>query len=735
MSFSQELKDFTASFQAGYKMVPSQTDEEYKRAQTEYQKALTHRVSASNPALDDALKSARIDSEKAHAEYYRGGGGGGGRGRSPAEDKYDWRSGLSPETMDDLNNGANTYADELEQDFAHGGQVAAIPDGQLDPNSGMQMRRQSRGEVPQGPWNPLRGNVPQLDPNSGMTQRAQSRGEVPQGAWNPLWGNTPQVNSPFGPLDSNSGMTQRRQARAELPQGPWNPLWGNTPQAQNPYANPYGRARPKAPTLGGKMQGIPSYAAGGVVDDEEAEGPAPEATENEAPSSVHALPLSTMQAIPENRMSDSPGKTSPDYAEPMVEDPNRPTPQGLGFSFAASTDAAKAGLEDVATRFGLNGAVPDPNKQQRGREAMENGIEAVDPKQLQEVDKAIGPAVSRLTEDQRNMARLAYVYEFFMKNGEQKRARNAAGDLVQTYRMISNRYGAIAKAAGAEGDIDGAVDAAARAYAYIPDGKDLKIQKNEKGGYVFTYVDSSTGKVIEKGVKSPEEVLQIVTKHGLNNFDELVMASGNKDEIGAMNTRKAAEAKAAPKPLSMKDRAAASKDIDGAWDEQFTDENGTVNAGATQKLAGPLKSAASGIYAGNEVSASDALEASMAILAVDPMNPGKTAFKMVGKPNDDKSKGEAIEIGGRRFMVPPDQFKRLMQIRQKRVDAADNDIAAVKARNAHIRQTNKDAGSFVKAAGDYALGDEKNGGKKSDEPVKTEVQGWWDKFSEDLGSE
>lgn len=281
---------------------------------------------------------------------------------------------------------------------------------------------------------------------------------------------------------------------------------------------------------------VPSYRYGGWVDEDWIDRPAGQATQRVSPPEPAQVAPS---AIP-SRAAPVP-EAAPVEPEARQEAP-RPSPPPPNFT-ATALEAAKAGIEEARVQVGLDGAVDTPDAARR-TEALQKGINSVDPKQLEEVDAAIsqgtGTDMSQMPVSQKNMMRLAYSYDFYTKNNMPKRAKAAAADLLQTYRLIHNRYIAIAQTAANEGDVDGAVDAALRAYAYIPDGRQVDIDKTEDG-YAFSYTDEETGKTISEALLSPDEILQAVTKHGMNSFDDLVLASGDKEGLKRMAEDRAEE--------------------------------------------------------------------------------------------------------------------------------------------------------------------------------------------------
>lgn len=449
MGFSADLRAFVQAFQAGYKLIPSQTDEEYKKAQTEYQKSLTEKLkwdqSPEMRALDLRERNAEVLKNEAYAKHY----GSGAAGPRPRVGDLEV---LTPEQQEELDKleGRVPFDPEVTEDFAHGGMFTGRFQGNRPAMAGM-------GAIPMSFMQGFDFRQ-MMDPNAWRNQAMQ-------------WGNRMQGAVPMRP---------------QRPEGQMRPAV--TQQVTPGFAAPMDNdgARPKARKYGGAIPGVPQYADGGAV-------------EETTPTGTGTLPQ--------------------------------------GFSLLAVEDAVKGGEEGINEMFGLNGAVGVPDGPRR-EEAKEKGVNAVDPKQLEEVDQAMG--IQNMPEDRRNLARLAGVWEFYQKQGMPKRAKNAAGELLQTYKMIKNRYEAIAKQAAEEGDVEGAIDAAVRMYAWIPDGKSVKVRRAKDGkNYVYSYVDDKSGKEVHKQLMSPEEILQEITSYGMTGEEDLAYAADDKEEISAIAATKA----------------------------------------------------------------------------------------------------------------------------------------------------------------------------------------------------
>ncbi|WP_431557867.1 hypothetical protein [Methyloceanibacter sp.] len=149
------------------------------------------------------------------------------------------------------------------------------------------------------------------------------------------------------------------------------------------------------------------------------------------------------------------------------------------------------------------------------------------PDQPDDQNEVIEPK-NPLSEDQRDIARMARVYRYYLSRGETAKAEGAARALLQVYRMMSNRFAAISAAALEGGELDATTRAALRAYAYIPDGRDVQLRKTSDGRIAYVYKDEQSGKVIGKGILTPDEMLAHVTAGGMRNLDDLEVAAGGR---------------------------------------------------------------------------------------------------------------------------------------------------------------------------------------------------------------
>lgn len=191
----------------------------------------------------------------------------------------------------------------------------------------------------------------------------------------------------------------------------------------------------------------------------------------------------------------------------------------------------KGGLTYGANQMGLG--------QQRGvgtaaqrQKAMDwqRGFGAIPPQELDAVKKAVDPE-GKMTEAQRNMMALGQVYQFQMNKGNPEGAQRAAFQVLQAYRLDAQRYASIAAHAAENGDLTTAAQAAVKAYANIPDGRDIAVFKDEDGKLNYSYTDAATGKTIVKGLLTPQQLAAQATGIAAGGFDKLILqAAGQRAE-------------------------------------------------------------------------------------------------------------------------------------------------------------------------------------------------------------
>ena len=244
--------------------------------------------------------------------------------------------------------------------------------------------------------------------------------------------------------------------------------------------------------------------------------------------------------------------------EPAVSGPAVGGPAVGGTSDTTDISARRRGPQSGLPQGGYNGIVSPAlvgdavrggyqygaqalGKGARGRaaaQAIAQGAGALSPQEMEMARHAVDPE-KKMTDSQRNMAALGSVYQFWANKGEPERAQKVAFQMIQHYRNATQRYAAIAAhaadIAGNGGDKDGtyanmAAQAAMKAYANVPDGKDMRLQVGDDGKIAYTYTDEN-GKTITKGLATPQEIGAAAMGLVKGGFDKaLLSAAGQREE-------------------------------------------------------------------------------------------------------------------------------------------------------------------------------------------------------------
>jgi hypothetical protein len=423
--------------------------------------------------------------------------------------------------------------------------------------------------------------------------------------------------------------------------------------------DPYGRAAEPEPieetpglAKGGAVpmprHMVRRYAnGGGVVEGHgwapEENNPMPHATRPET-----ALP-------PSNSFTAQPMSAPQPQAAPPAEE------LSPGFSYTAAIDAAQAGIRGMGVK----------------RKGIPDGKADADAATIEEIkatDRVVDPG-KRLSEAQRVMKKLAWGFEAAHQKGDPKAAGEVATSLMKTYKRLSQGYAQMGKTLEEKGDTDGALQAFVRAYAYIPDGREIKISKTPDGRFAYKYTDNVTGEVISKGIQTPDEMLAAASNGFMNRWEDLVTMGRDESKVPSEAVRSAiGGTNAAPDldkantvdeaklmqeahekrtaPAKLEDRTKASEAVEAAWIARATED--TV-AGPNDKM---IKAAASHITLKGNVTPDEAIDVAEALSGKVPYQVVETGDMMTVRVND------------RNVTVPKDQFIQLVSLRTRTEDAA-----------------------------------------------------------------
>ena len=130
----------------------------------------------------------------------------------------------------------------------------------------------------------------------------------------------------------------------------------------------------------------------------------------------------------------------------------------------------------------------------------------VTPTDMQALYKKVDPG-NKLSDGARNVAALGAIWKYDVAHNDLTDARNAAADLLQHYKLMSQRRAAIIAALD-HGYLDGAAAKAAMAsYAQVPDGRDLKIVMAPDGKHFnYQFTDMKSGKAMQSVIATPQEL-------------------------------------------------------------------------------------------------------------------------------------------------------------------------------------------------------------------------------------
>ena len=231
----------------------------------------------------------------------------------------------------------------------------------------------------------------------------------------------------------------------------------------------------------------------------------------------------------------------------ISEDGHIVTPEGQKSTseiFKRGRDAAREGSTWLADNFFPgrdNDAVdlaedetPDDGSD-TGADRLLSGAYAVKKSDMQKVHAVVDAWAARhgveLTESERNMRSLGIMFDYWMTRGEPQKAAAVAGGMLQYYRVKYGQYSSIAQAALINGDNDKAVEAAVKAYAQIPDGRDITVEGDAENGWTFSYINEETGKRISQKVMSPQEVQGMIMGMAPDDIEKFLVKAAGEDEM------------------------------------------------------------------------------------------------------------------------------------------------------------------------------------------------------------
>jgi hypothetical protein len=526
-----QVSKFLLAFKMGWDLIPSRDEQEYTRAKTRYTNALADYYA--QKGTGDGMTAAQRGSAERAEE-------GLGLRREANE-----RAKRAEARAIEASKGAGKYLpDDSDGDGVREVQTQAIPSAEPAeedvnaPEAAVDDDSEDDGSVFYNPP-PEPG---ELDDEWG-TRAYSSGGAVPAftqgGMMRHAAGDYPQYAVP--PAEFRHYGPHRRRP-FHKPGDPYVIEREDDIREGDPRLAP----RSEAKDISSKAPTVRRYAnGGGVVEDEDMAVPlsptgsgvpmAPGAQQYAMPPM--AMPTEMQERTGMNRSVAPPAAPAAPKpaAIPMgpgatqAAAPAQPVDEeGPGFSYIAALDAVDAADRAIAEEGQRKPRTRALSVESDKPEPPATGEEL---NQMSSVINAKNPNKMKLSEAQRNMQRLAVGWQAALEQGDVGAAVKLVTALRKSYKAYELGFKKLGEAKLEAGDVDGALGAFLRSYAYVPDGKEVKIQRTKSGKFAYQYIDNVSGEIISKGLMTPGEMLAVATKGKLASEEDLAIAG--RDEATA----------------------------------------------------------------------------------------------------------------------------------------------------------------------------------------------------------
>jgi len=412
-------------------------------------------------------------------------------------------------------------------------------------------------------------------------------------------------------------------------------------------------------------------------------------------------------AEPDNDADDMPAPPAGAMAPPAVGGPTDVSarsrggqsglPQG-GFNGVVAPqlihDAVKGGYTYGINAAGIRGGIRSP-RHQAAAKALAQGQGALTQQEMEAARKAVDPD-GKLTDAQRNMAALGAVYQFWSNKGDPEKAQKVAFQMLQHFRLASQRYAALAAHAAEQGNMDVATRAAVKAYANVPDGRDMTMSLGQDGRIQYHYVDEN-GKTITKGLATPQELAASAMGLARGGFDQAILSAAGIREQGQQATKGGAGTGTSRgnAVTDLKNTGALLDEAAAPLQEQWQKKN--EGKEIDTNYWGGLKDAATHIMQENpRMTAREALSSAQSL-----MDPKQGQFKTTSEGGKN-----TIKFGdGQSMVLSDDAFEQLITKRaeaRKAQYAAEDQAKAEAAKPSRLSQAVEGAKRIGSAVGDLA---------------------------------
>lgn len=383
---------------------------------------------------------------------------------------------------------------------------------------------------------------------------------------------------------------------------------------------------------GGAVEAIPTDEPEDLTGPQEASGLFTVMLDEDEPTEVAG-------AIPENVPVPS---RRPAYEGAMEGNKDAPTNDPWEQGRRAVRDGLKTAISQ--TGAGQDSAIADPELE-KIRQQYIRGYGAAPAQMMRQVIDKIDPD-RKMAPGERNMKAMGTVYQYYMDQGETDKAKEAAASMVQFYRRTSQQFLALGQAAAEKGDIDNAAKAMIAAYANIPNGRDMSVEKTENGDYAITVTDAKTGKAINKVVANPREIAAQAMNFNPTTFDdEILNAAG-------------APAEKYDNP-SLENMGNVEESVKTYADESLTD------SGLTPKAVAAIQDVASSIASTkeNRMGPEQAVRFAQGLMSFDSSDPKNDKPNYTAKPVRGNPDFVQVTMNGQSAVMSKGQFNNLTGLR------------------------------------------------------------------------
>lgn len=201
------------------------------------------------------------------------------------------------------------------------------------------------------------------------------------------------------------------------------------------------------------------------------------------------------------------------------------TPYPLDPNTGQPIPGAREGQTPAGASVGAN-PVPAPQaaNPNHGVMMLSQHVGAMSQSEFDQVRKIVDPK-GQLDDQLGNVAAINGMYNYYMSQGDEAKANQAAASVVMTLGKISSQLGAQAEDAVKSGKYPQAAALLKKAYDYIPDGNTASVNGNQVS------ITDANGNILHQGTFTPHQLLDAATgiKNGSTFWNQLIQTTAKKN--------------------------------------------------------------------------------------------------------------------------------------------------------------------------------------------------------------